>query len=98
MGIGKKIKAVIKEERYSQREFAEMVGLPMRSLENYIAEINDPTYSVLMKIVNHEKFKKYTLWLMTGDVNPDAGQVCPAFSTQEKCGITSGEEDFQKKG
>ncbi|MCD9491374.1 helix-turn-helix domain-containing protein [Photobacterium phosphoreum] len=97
MEIGKKLKAIIREERYSQREFAEQVNIPIRTIEKYIAGTNDPTYGVLIKIVNHERFKKYTLWLMTGDVNPEMGQISPAFSTQEQCGLITGEEGSQKK-
>ncbi|MFJ4457540.1 hypothetical protein ACIP1G_27155 [Pseudomonas sp. NPDC089392] len=31
----------------------------------------------LIKISSHPRFKKYTLWLMTGDTAPEGGQVSP---------------------
>ena len=97
MEFGKRIKSIIKEERYSQREFAELIDIPLGTLESYLSERAELSGKALGKIANHEQFKKYTLWLMTGDVMPDAGQVCPAFSTQEKCGLTIGNGDLQKK-
>ncbi|MCE7576204.1 helix-turn-helix domain-containing protein [Aliivibrio fischeri] len=98
MSFEKKLKAIIKEEGYSQAKFANEIGISTSTVEKYVSGKQEPAGGIMLKIVNHEKFKKYTLWLMTGDVNPDAGQICPAFSTQEKCGLTAGEEDTLKKG
>ncbi|MDD9158254.1 helix-turn-helix transcriptional regulator [Aliivibrio sp. S4TY2] len=97
MSFEKKLKAIIKEEGYSQAGFASEIGISTSAVEKYISGKQEPAGGVMLRIVNHEKFKKYTLWLMTGDVNPDAGQICPAFSTQEKCGLTIGNGDIQKK-
>lgn len=97
MKFGKKIKTIIKEERYSQREFAKLIDIPLGTLENYLSDRNELPAKIIAKIVNNEQFKKYTLWLMTGDVNPEMGQISPAFSTQEQCGLITGEEDSQKK-
>ncbi|SKA69165.1 hypothetical protein SAMN02745132_04413 [Enterovibrio nigricans DSM 22720] len=87
MSFGKRLKCVLKEERYNQREFAELVDIPQRSLENYLSDKQNPRLDGVMKIVNHVKFKKYALWLMTGDTEPSSGQICPAFSIQEQCGL-----------
>ncbi|HIF9405230.1 helix-turn-helix domain-containing protein [Photobacterium damselae] len=95
MTFGKRLKAVIKEERYSQRAFAEVVGIPLRSIENYLSDRQEPTYSAIVKIVTNPKFSQYTMWLLNGRVEPDSGQVCPDFSTQEQCGLVS--SDSQKK-
>ena len=96
MEFGKRIKSIIKEERYSQRDFATLIDIPLGTLESYLSERAEVSAKTLGKITNHEQFKKYTLWLMTGDAKPDAGQICPAFSTQEKCGLIPGEVDSQK--
>ncbi|HIF9180381.1 TPA: helix-turn-helix domain-containing protein [Photobacterium damselae] len=95
MAFEKKLKAIIKEERYTQRQFAEMVGIPLSSLVNYLSGRREPPYSVVVKIVTHPNFSKYTIWLMGGDIQPGSGQVCPDFSTQEQCGLVS--SDSQKK-
>ncbi|WP_115060538.1 helix-turn-helix domain-containing protein [Photobacterium damselae] len=83
------MKAIIKEERYTQKQFAEMVDIPLSSLEKYLLGKSDPTYKVLIKIVTHPSFSKYTMWLMDGEVQPGSGQVCPDFSTQEQCGLVN---------
>ena len=97
MEFGKRIKSIIKEERYSQRDFAALIDIPLGTLESYLSERAEVSGKVLGKIANHDQFKKYTLWLMTGEIRPDAGQVCPAFSTQEQCGLIIGEINIQKK-
>ncbi|EHX87059.1 C protein [Escherichia coli 2729250] len=33
-----------------------------------------------MRVTNTPLFKKYTLWLMTGDTSPQAGQIAPALA------------------
>lgn len=95
MTFGKKLRAVIKEERYSQRAFAEIVGIPLRSIENYLSDKQEPTYSAIVKIVTHPEFSKYTMWLLHGQVKPESGQICPDFSTQEQCGLQGKESKKQ---
>jgi hypothetical protein len=31
-------------------------------------------------VINIQQFQKYTLWLMTGNTAPEAGQIAPALS------------------
>lgn len=98
MSLGKRLKAVIKEEGLSQRAFAEDMSLSVTAIEHYIAERRTPSGELFIEMGKSDRFRKYTMWLLTGDVEPNSGQICPAFSTQEKCGLTSGEDDSQKKG
>ncbi|UKA08847.1 helix-turn-helix domain-containing protein [Photobacterium damselae subsp. damselae] len=93
MSFKKKLKAIIKEERYTQKQFAEMVDIPLSSLEKYLLGKSDPSYKVLVKIVTHPNFSKYTMWLMGGEVQPNSGQVCPDISTQEQCGLLKKESE-----
>ena len=92
----KRLKSVIKEERLTQKEFALEMSTPLRTIEEYVAGRSKPSGELFMKLSNHEKFRKYTMWLLSGTVDPSAGQICPAFSTQEKCGLIPGEVDSQK--
>ncbi|GEK13196.1 helix-turn-helix domain-containing protein [Aliivibrio fischeri] len=87
MSLQKRLKSIMKEERYSQRSFAEAIGIPLRSLEDFLSERRVPRAAFVMKITNHPQFKKYTLWLMTGEVVPNSSQVCPSESIQKKYGI-----------
>lgn len=98
MVFKKRLKAVIKEERFTQKEFATEMDIPLRTIEEYVAGRSKPSGDLFMKLGAHQRFRKYTMWLLTGSVEPNSGQICPAFSTQEKCGLTVGEEDTLKKG
>lgn len=90
MSFGKRLKAVIKEEGFTQKGFAKEIDTPFRAIEEYIGERNKPSGELFMKIGTHEIFKKYTMWLLGGEIEPESGQVCPDFSTQEQCGLTGG--------
>jgi hypothetical protein len=35
---------------------------------------------ILLKITQHSRFAKYTLWLMTDKTAPQAGQIAPALA------------------
>lgn len=96
MSLGKRLKSIIKEESLSQRAFAEEMGLSVTAIEHYIAERRTPSGELFIEMGKSERFRKYTMWLLSGTVEPGAGQVCPAFSTQEKCGLITGEVDSQK--
>ncbi|MEC4729067.1 helix-turn-helix domain-containing protein [Shewanella sp. D64] len=97
MSFGKRLKSVIKEERYTQGEFAEEMNVTRGRIEEYIAERNKPSGELFMAMTKHKVFRKYTMWLLSGEVEPNSGQISPAFSTQEKCGLISGTENIQKK-
>lgn len=98
VSFGKRLKAVIVEEGISQREFAEEMNLSKKAVENYVAEKRIPGGELFMTMTKHKVFRKYTMWLLSGEVEPNSGQVCPAFSTQEKCGLIAGENDIQQEG
>ena len=83
MNLIQKIKCILKDEGLSQRQFADLIDVPLGSLEFYLREKREPSHTFLLKITNHSQFQKYTLWLMTGTTAPESGQVCPAFSTQD---------------
>ena len=96
MSLGKRLKSIIKEEGISQRAFAEDMGLSVTAIEHYIAERRTPSGELFIEMGKSAKFRRYTMWLLSGTVEPGAGQICPAFSTQERCGLIPGEVDSQK--
>ena len=93
MFLNKKIKAIRLEEKLTQVEFCQLIDIPVISIQNYEREIRSPSGDNLMKIVNHPQFEKYALWFVTGKTAPESGQICPAFSIQEQCGITVNKEE-----
>jgi hypothetical protein len=44
---------------------------------------------ILLKITQHPRFAKYTLWLMTDKTAPEAGQIAPALLMGQSYGNVS---------
>ncbi|KXF81215.1 helix-turn-helix domain-containing protein [Enterovibrio coralii] len=97
MELGKKIKAVRVAEGLSQPEMAQLIDIPIGSLRNYEQARKELKAENLMKIANHERFKKYTFWLMTGEVLPESGQVSPDMSILLELGIANEGETSPKR-
>jgi len=72
-----KLKAIRTDEKLTQSMFCKELGFSMSSYSKYEAGIAEMGSGPLFKIVNHPRFTKYTLWLMTGRDAPDCGQVTP---------------------
>ncbi|WP_075518089.1 helix-turn-helix domain-containing protein [Moritella viscosa] len=95
MSFDKRLRSIIKSENVSQKVFAEEVGVSVRAIEKYVSGERVPTGNVLMKIVSHERYIKYTMWLLTGGTEEDSDQVSPKLSIQEKCGLVSDDSEKQ---
>ena len=83
MTFGNRLKKMIQEEGVSQKTFADEIDMSLGAIEGYIMERRDPANKFFVNIANNDKYSKYLVWLLTGKVNPCAGQICPAFSTQD---------------
>lgn len=77
MDLAAKLKAIRAKEGLTQAEFCALLGFSISTYKKQEASMFDMGYSTLSKLVNHPHFKKYTLWLMTGDTAPACGQVSP---------------------
>lgn len=76
--IGKKIRQVREVECLTRKQFAELTGVPETAQKNYERGITKNIgVDAVMKITNHPRFEKYTLWLMTGKTSGVSEQVCP---------------------
>lgn len=89
MDLGKKLKAIRLEEGLNQAEFAELIELSISTVRSYEQGVNSPEGKNLQKIAKNKRLKKYAYWLISDDTIPESGQICPAFSTQERCGLIS---------
>ncbi|CNI36199.1 helix-turn-helix domain-containing protein [Yersinia rohdei] len=78
--LGEKVKAIRKAEQLSQVQFCETTGISISTVKKYETGLLEPGGGTLMKITTHPQFKKYTMWLMTGDVAPEIGQISPDLS------------------
>ncbi len=77
MDLPEKMKAIRSKERLTQGQFCDLVGISISSWKKYEASITDMGLLPFLKVVNHPRFKKYALWLATGDDAPACGQVSP---------------------
>ena len=63
-----RIHLLMTREKMSQKDFADMLGIPAATLSNIFAEKTKPTLSIAMKI--NESFPNISLeWLLTGKGN-----------------------------
>lgn len=77
MNITEKIKAIRKAEGLTQATFCEISKIPLSTLKNYEGGHAEPSVSTLLLITSNPRFKKYALWLTTGETAPEAGQIAP---------------------
>ncbi|MFV0925408.1 helix-turn-helix domain-containing protein [Pseudomonas palmensis] len=77
MDFPKKLKAIRKAEGLTQREFCEVLQFSESTFRKYEAGFIEVGAPALLKIANHPRFKKYALWLITGDTAPESGQISP---------------------
>lgn len=77
MNITEKIKAIRKAEGLTQATFCEISKIPLSTLKNYEGGHAEPSVSTLLLLTSNPRFKKYALWLTTGETAPEAGQIAP---------------------
>lgn len=98
MSVGEKIRAIRESEGLTREEFGVLLDIPIGTLKRYETNrIGSVGGDVLMKIAQHPQFIKYTLWLMTGSIAPESGQISPVLSPDgHDC--TSNNQKGQKVG
>ena len=78
--ISEKLKLIRESERLNRRQFSELTGVIYSTLSGYEAGTKSASLEPIMKIFQHPRFMKYTLWFMTDQVSPEAGQIAPALA------------------
>ncbi len=84
-----KLKQIRKAEGLTQASFAQAVGVALSTVKNYERGDKVVGLSIIDKVTNNQTFKKYTLWLMTGDTHPESGQISPTLSPDGQESISS---------
>lgn len=79
-GIGQKIRLIRKSEMMTRQQFAEASGIPLGTLDHYEGGRSIPSMEVAQRILMIPQLTKYTLWLMTGQIAPESGQIAPALA------------------
>lgn len=78
--LGEKIRLIREFEQLNRKEFAELLNVSYGTINNYETKGVTMTENILVKLTNHPRFEKYTLWLMNGKTNEAAGQISPLLS------------------
>ena len=75
-----KLTELRKAEGLTQRQFSELTGVSLGTIKNYESGHGIGGIATVENVINIQQFQKYTLWLMTGNTAPEAGQIAPALS------------------
>ncbi|QZO12622.1 MULTISPECIES: helix-turn-helix domain-containing protein [Pseudoalteromonas] len=89
--MGEKFRLIRERAGLTQSKFSELVGISFSSYKKYETGVNEVGAPAIMAVANHPEFKKYALWLITDESNPDAGQFSPLDDQKPKTLITKGE-------
>lgn len=84
-----KMKEIRQAEGLTQKAFADLLGLNIGIIKNYETGYSGIGLKTVDKILNHPRFSKYALWVMTDQVAPAAGQISPALSPDGQKDISS---------
>ncbi|WP_426576408.1 helix-turn-helix domain-containing protein [Xenorhabdus stockiae] len=83
--IGEKILLMRESERLTNRkDAADLIGITNNALWRYETGEAIPKGDMIMKILSHPKFEKYTLWFVTGKTAPEVGQIAPVLYDPKK--------------
>lgn len=78
MNLGEKLRLIRTRERLTQSEMCELSKIGINTWKGYeYGRSKTVASSELLKITQHPQFTKYTMWLMTGQTIPEAGQISP---------------------
>jgi transcriptional regulator with XRE-family HTH domain len=97
IAISEKLALMRESERLNRKQFAEITGVPYSSLTYYESGRTTPPTDITMKILNNPKFMKYTMWFITDQIAPEAGQIAPALAHFGQ-GTTTSPQSEQKTG
>jgi transcriptional regulator with XRE-family HTH domain len=95
--VSEKLKLMRESERLNRREVSDLTGVPYSSLSSYESRSKNAGVESIMKILQHPRFTKYTMWFMTDQIAPEAGQIAPALAHFGQQTTTSPHSD-QKTG
>lgn len=78
LDVSEKFKLIRTRERLTQKEMAELLDMPYNSYKNYEQGVRRGISILeIIRILNHERFKKYLVWFMTGSAKLKVEQKDP---------------------
>ncbi|MCX3408511.1 helix-turn-helix domain-containing protein [Raoultella ornithinolytica] len=78
--VHEKIKLIRESERLNRKEISELTGIAYGSFCGYEAGDKKPGVEAIMRLLQHPRFTKYTMWFMADQVAPESGQIAPALA------------------
>ena len=79
MLIGEKLKLIRERERLNRPQFFDITGIHPDTLKNWESGKNKSIASDKLELITKSApFKKYALWLITGETAPESGQISPS--------------------
>ncbi|HDC2547949.1 TPA: helix-turn-helix transcriptional regulator [Salmonella enterica] len=76
----KKLKAIRNAEKLTQAQFSDVTGVSVGTIGNYESGYKPARIEVVERVINVERFEKYTMWILHDKTFPQAGQIAPALS------------------
>ncbi|MFC3282851.1 hypothetical protein [Litchfieldella rifensis] len=80
--LAKRIRLIREAETSGRAEFSQLIGISKKTIEGMEQTGRTPKGELLEAVCN--TWPKYTLWLMTGQVNEEAGQISPEIEKARK--------------
>lgn len=71
----KKLKAIRNAEKLTQAQFSQVTGVSVGTIGNYESGYKPARIEVVEKVIQVERFEKYTMWILHDKTFPAAGQV-----------------------
>ncbi len=75
-----KLEQIRLSEGLNHKQFSELSGIVYRTLSGDGPDVKSAGLEVIMKFLQRPQFTKYTLWFMTDQITPEAGQITPALA------------------
>ncbi|EAW0248605.1 helix-turn-helix transcriptional regulator [Salmonella enterica] len=85
-----KLKAIRNAEKLTQSQFSEVTGVSVGTIGNYESGYKPARVEIVERVIQVQRFEKYTMWLLHDKTFPQAGQIAPALSLD---GSIQSEED-----
>lgn len=83
MEIYEKLKLIRNTTGLSQPKFADLIDVPASSYKKYEQDQREMGANILIQLLSHPDCQKYALWFLTGNTNPDSGQIAPGDAEPE---------------
>lgn len=76
----KKLKAIRNAEKLTQAQFSEVTGVSVGTIGNYESGYKPARVEIVERVIQVQRFEKYTMWILHDKTFPQAGQIAPALS------------------